>query len=402
MRKHLWTALAAAALVLTAGHAQAQKAYGPGVTDTEIKLGQSIPYSGPLSSYGIIGKAQQAYFKMLNDQGGINGRKINLISVDDGYSPPKTLEMTRRLVEQDEVLAIYGTIGTPTNAVIHKYMNAKKVPHLMVATGGTKWNDPTNFPWTMAWQPSYHAEARVFAEHILKTIPNAKVAVLYQNDDFGKDLYNGFKHGLGDKLKQVVVADASYETSDPTVDSQMVALKASGANVFVNMASPKAAALAIRKAHDMGWKLSAHYLASISSTAGSVLKPAGLEASTGLISVQWLKDALDQQWADDAGMKSYLAFVKQYMPDNDPGDTAITSGVTSASVMAQIIRQAGDNLTRENLMRQAANLKDVTAPLLMPGIKVNTGPTDFGMVESLQLARFDGTRWIRFGEIMGR
>jgi branched-chain amino acid transport system substrate-binding protein len=402
MRKHLWTALAAAALVLTAGHAQAQKAYGPGVTDTEIKIGQSIPYSGPLSSYGTLGKAHQAYFKMLNEQGGINGRKINLISLDDGYNPAKTLETTRRLVEQDEVLAVFGTIGTPTNTAIHRYVNSKKVPHLLASSGGTKWNDPKNFPWTMAWLPTYHAEARIFAEHIVQTLPDAKIAVLYQNDDFGKDYYNGFKEGLGAKLKQMVVGEASYETTDPTVDSQMVALKASGATVFVNLASPKAAALAVRKVHEMGWKLQAQYLVSVSTSVGAVLKPAGIEASTGLITVLWLKDTADQQWNDDPGMKDYLAFMKKYYPEGDPNDLMNGIAVSSAVMMAQVIRQAGDQLTRENLMRQAASLKDATTPLLLPGIKVNTSPTDYAMVESMQLARFDGTRWVRFGEVMGK
>ena len=402
MTRHMWAAAAAAATVLATGSARAQKAYGPGVSDTEIKLGQSIPYSGPLSSYATLGKAQLAYFKMLNDQGGINGRKINLVSLDDAYSPPKTLETTRRLVEQDEVLAVYGTIGTPTNTAIHKYLNAKKVPHLLASSGGTKWNDPKNFPWTMAWLPTYHAEGRIFAEHILKTVPNAKVAVLYQNDDFGKDYYNGFKEGLGSKLKQVVVAEASYETSDPTVDSQMVALKSSGANVFVNLSSPKAAALAVRKVHELGWKPAAQYLVSISSSVGAVLKPAGSEASNGLITVLWLKDTADQQWADDVGMKAYLDFMKKYYPEGDPNDLMNGIAVSSATMMAQVIRQAGDKLTRENLMLQAASLQDATTPLLLPGIKVNTSATDFAMIESMQLARFDGTRWVRFGDVMGK
>lgn len=381
--------------------AWAQKKYGPGASDGEIRLGQSIPYSGPLSSYATLGKAQLAYFRMVNDQGGVNGRKIRLISLDDAYNPSKTVEMTRRLVEQDEVLAIYGTIGTPTNTAIHRYLNGRKVPHLLASSGATKWNDPKNFPWTIAWLPTYHTEGRIYAEHILKNIPDAKVGVLFQNDDFGKDYLNGFKEGLGSKARQAIVAEASYETTDPTVDSQIVALRAAGANVFVNIASPKFAALAIRKAAEIGWK-PAQYLVSISSSVGSVLKPAGANASTGVITVLWLKDTGDRQWADDAGMKWYLDFMKTYYPEGDPNDLMNGIAVSSAHVMTQILKQAGDDLTRENVMRQSASLKDVTPPLLLPGIRINTSPSNFAMIETMQLARFDGARWIRFGEIMGR
>ncbi|CAN7772256.1 ABC transporter substrate-binding protein [Variovorax sp. LjRoot84] len=393
--------ICAAALSLTTASAWSQKKYGPGVTDTAVRIGQSIPYSGPLSSYGTLGKAQLAYFRMLNDQGGINGRKVELISLDDAYSPPKTVEMTRRLVEQDEVLAIYGTIGTPTNTAIHRYLNAKKVPQLLASSGGTKWNDPKNFPWTMAWLPTYHAEGRIYAEHIIKTKPDAKIGVLYQNDDFGKDYLNGLKEGLGARAAQVIVAEASYETSDPTVDSQVVALKAAGANVFVNLASPKAAALAIRKAADIGWQ-PVQYLVSISSSVSQVLKPSGASAASGIMTVLWLKDTSDTQWAQDEGMKWYLDFMKRYYPEGDPNDLMVGVAVSSAHVMAQILRQSGDDLTRENLMRQAASLKDVSPPLLLPGIRVNTSPTNYAMIESMQLARYDGARWTRFGEIMGR
>jgi len=340
---------------------------------------------------------EAAYFKMLNDQGGINGRKINFISVDDGYSPPKTVEMARKLVEQDEVLLVFQPLGTPPNSAIHKYMNAKKVPQLFVATGATKWNDPVNNPWTMGWQPNYQTETQIYAKHILQTKPNAKIAVLYQNDDYGKDYLKGLKDGLGDKAKTMIVAEASYETSDPTVDSQIVQLQASGADVFVNITTPKFAAQAIRKVYDIGWK-PVHYLNNVSLSVGSVLTPAGLEKSVGLITTAYLKDATDAQYANDPGIKDYLAFMKKYYPEGNVADSSNTYGYSAAQALVQILKQCGDNLTRENVMRQAANLKNLQLPLGRPGVVINTSPTDFQMFKSMQLQRFDGKQWVGFGD----
>jgi ABC-type branched-subunit amino acid transport system substrate-binding protein len=386
-------------LALSIAPAMAQKKYDPGASDTEIHFGQSIPYSGPLSSYGTLGKTQLAYFKMINDAGGVNGRKLMLTSLDDGYSPPRTMDATRKLVEQEESLFIYGTIGTPTNTAIHRYLNAKKVPQLLLSSGAAKWNDPKNFPWSISVLPSYVTEGRIYAEHILKTKPNAKIAVLYQNDDFGKDYYNGVKQGLGDKAK-MIVADASYETTDPTVDSQMVALKASGADVFINLSSPKFAASAIRKAGEIGWTPT-QYVVQVSSSVGAVLKPAGFDKATGVMTVMYLKEPLDKQWADDPGVKRYLAYMKKYYPDGDLSDGMNVLAANSAQILVQIIKQCGDDLTRENVMRQAANLKNLQTDMLLPGISVNTSPTDFEPIKQLQLARFDGTQWVRVGGVMG-
>ena len=400
-RQLLISATVIAGLALGGSAAWAQKKYDPGASDTEIKVGNMMPYSGPASAYGTIGKAAAAYIKMVNDQGGVNGRKIDFISVDDGYSPPKTVEMARRLVEQDQVLLIWGSLGTPPNSAIQKYMNAKKVPQLFVFTGATKWNDPQHFPWTMGWQPSYQAEARIYAAHILKTKPDAKIAVLYQNDDYGKDYLKGFEDGLGAKAKTMIVAKASYETSDPTVDSQIVQLQASGANVFFNITTPKFAAQAIRKAYDIGWK-PVEYLNSVSASIGSVLTPAGLEKSVGLISVEYLKDPLDPAWKDDKGMNDWRAFMAKYYPDGKLTDVFNVSGYAAAQTLVQVLKQCGDNLTRANVMKQAANLKNFELGVLLPGIKINTSPTDFAPIESEQLARFDGKEWVRFGEIIGK
>lgn len=385
-------------LALSPTLALAQKKYDPGASDTEIRFGQSMPYSGPLSSYGTLGKTQLAYFKKINEEGGVNGRKLVLKSLDDAYSPPRTVEATRRLVEQDESLFIYSTIGTPTNTAIHRYLNARKVPQLLLSSGGAKWNNPKDLPWSIAGIPSYVTEGKIYAQHILKTMPNAKIAVLYQNDDFGKDYYSGVKQGLGDKTA-MIVADASYEASDPTVDSQMVGLKASGADVFINIASPKFAASAIRKAADIGWQPT-QYLVQISSSVGAVLKPAGLDKATGILTVMYLKEPLDKQWADDAGVQRYTAFMKKYYPEGDLSDGMNVLAANSAQVLVQILKQCGDDLTRENIMRQAANLKDLRTDMLLPGITINTSPSDFELIDQMQLARFDGTQWVRIGEML--
>jgi branched-chain amino acid transport system substrate-binding protein len=387
------------ALALLSSPALAQKKYDPGATDTEIKIGQTMPYSGPASAYGQIGKTELAYFKMLNDKGGINGRKINLISVDDGYSPPKTVEMIRKLVEQDGVLFVFQSLGTPSNSAIHKYMNAKKVPQLFVATGATKWADPKDYPWTMGWQPNYQTEGRIYAKDILANHPNAKIGVLYQNDDYGKDLLKGLKDGLGASAAKLIVAEATYEVSDPTVDSQLVSLQAAGANVLVNVTTPKFAALAIRKVYDMGWK-PVHYLNNVGASVGSVLTPAGLEKSVGLITVAYLKDALDEQWKNDPAMKEYLAFMAKYAPELKATDANNVYGYSASQTLEHVLKACGDDLTRANIMKQAANIKDLQLPLALPGIKINTSPTDFSPFQSLQLQKFDGKQWVLFGSVI--
>jgi branched-chain amino acid transport system substrate-binding protein len=381
--------------------ALAQKKYDPGATDTEIRLGNTNPYSGPASAYGTIAKSIAAYFKMVNDQGGINGRKVNFISYDDSYSPPKTVEMVRKLVEQDNVLFVFQTLGTPSNTAIHKYMNMKKVPQMHVATGATKWNDPKNFPWTMGWQPNYQSEGRAYAAHILQTKPDAKIGVLLQNDDYGKDYLKGFKDGLGDKAKSMIVAEVSYEVSDPTVDSQIVQLQASGANVFFNITTPKFAAQAIRKAYDIGWK-PVHYLNNVSNSVGSVLTPAGLEKAVGIISSAYLKDATDQRWANDAAIGKWREFMKKYYPDGDQADIFNVYGYTVGSTVAEVLKKSGDNLTRENVMKQAASLKGFRVETMLPGITITTGSDDFAPIESVQLERFNGKQWELFGEVMGK
>ena len=377
----------------------AQKKYDPGVSDTEIKIGNTNPYSGPASAYGTIGKSIAAYFKMINDQGGINGRKINFISYDDGYSPPRTVEMARKLVEQDQVLFMFQTLGTPSNTAIHKYMNMKKVPQMMVATGATKWNDPKGNPWTMGWQPNYQGEAQIYAQHIIKTKPDAKIAVLYQNDDYGKDYLKGLHDGLGAK-KGMIVKEVSYEVSDPTVDSQIVQLAASGADVFINITTPKFAAQAIRKVYDIGWK-PVHYLNNVSIGIGSVLTPAGLEKSVGLLTVAYLKEPTDKQFENDAAMTQWREFMKKYYPDGSLIDNLNVYGYSVAQTIAQVLRQCGDNLTRENVMRQAANMKRYRVETLLPGVVIDTGADDFAPIESVQLQRFNGKEWVRFGEVMG-
>jgi len=399
MKRRLIPIVAVLAAALAAPAALAQKKYDTGASDTEIKIGNTNPYSGPASAYGTIGKTITAYFKMLNDNGGINGRKLNFVTYDDGYSPPKTVEMARKLVEQDEVLFLFQTLGTPSNSAIHKYMNAKKVPQLFVATGATKWDDPKRFPWTMGWQPNYQTEGKIYAAHILRTKPNAKIGVLFQNDDYGKDVLKGLKDGLGAKGQKLIVKEVSYEVSDPTVDSQIIQLQGSGADVFVNITTPKFAAQAVRKVYDIGWK-PVHYLNNVGASVGSVLKPAGLEKSVGVITTQYLKDYTDKQWANDPAMKKFEEFMKKYYPDGNLNDASNVYGYTAARTLEQVLRQAGDNLTRANIMKQAASIKGLALDTLLPGIKINTSATDFAPIESVQLARFNGTQYELFGEVL--
>ncbi len=376
--------------------ALAQKVYGPGVTDKEIKIGNIMPYSGPASAYGVIGKTETAFFQMINDQGGINGRRIDFISYDDGYSPPKTVEQARKLVENDNVLMIFNSLGTPPNSAIQKYMNEQKVPQLFVATGASKWDDPTNFPWTMGWQPSYQAEARIYAKYILKTKPNAKIAILYQDDDYGKDYLKGFLDGLNGKLRPV--AQLTYETTDATIDSQMTQLQSSGADTFFNITTPKFAAMAIRKAHELGWKPT-QFLNNVSASVGSVLKPAGFDAAQGVISTGYLKDANDPSWKDDAGYKRWAAFVDKYMPGADKSDLSLVYGYTVAQTLVHVLRTCGDDLSRANVMKQASNIRNLSLDMLLPGIKVNTSPTNFAPIQQEELEAFRGDRWNLFGEV---
>ncbi|MFL6651795.1 MAG: ABC transporter substrate-binding protein [Sulfurifustaceae bacterium] len=378
----------------------AAKKYDPGATDTEIKIGQTMPYSGPASAYGSIGKAEAAYFRMINDNGGINGRKINLISLDDSYSPPKTIEQIRKLVEQEEVLLVFQSLGTATNTAIERYMNAKKVPQLFVATGATKWGDYKNFPWTMGWQPSYQSEAKAYARYIVAHYPNAKIGVLYQNDDYGKDYLQGFKEGLGDKASKMIVKEVSYEVSDPTVDSQIIALKSSGADLFFNITTPKFAAQAIRRAYDVGWR-PVQFLNNVSANIDNVLKPAGFEKAKGIITTQYLKDPADPQWHKDKDYQDWLAWMKKYNPDADLADGNYVYGYAVAATLVQVLKQCGDELTRDNVMRQAASLKDVQVPLLLPGIKIATSQNDYYPVDAVRMAKFDGQRFISFGDVIG-
>jgi ABC-type branched-subunit amino acid transport system substrate-binding protein len=388
-----------AVLAASGSGALAQKKYDAGATDTEIKIGNIMPYSGPASAYGVIGKTEAAYFKKINDAGGINGRKINFISYDDSYSPPKTVEQARKLVESDEVLFIFNSLGTPPNSAIQKYMNAKKVPQLFVATGATKWNDPKDFPWTMGWQPSYQSEARIYAKYLLKEKPDAKIAVLYQNDDYGKDYLKGLKDGLGSKASSMIVAEESYETTEPTVDNHIVKLKSTGADVFVNITTPKFAAQAIKKISEIEWK-PLHILNNVSSSIGSVMKPAGFENSQGIISATYIKDVSDPQWDNDAGMKEFLNFLAKDFPEGNKLDGSVIVGFAFAQTMVQVLKQCGDNLTRENVMKQAASLKDFRPEVLLPGIKINTSATNFAPISQLRLMRFKGDKWDLFGDII--
>jgi ABC-type branched-subunit amino acid transport system substrate-binding protein len=399
-RLRLITAAALAAAALAASPASAQKQYSPGASDTEIKIGQTMPYSGPASAYGAIGKAEAAYFKMLNEEkGGINGRKINFISLDDGYSPPKTVEQIRRLVEEDQVLLTFQTLGTPSNTAIHKYMNAKKVPQLFVATGATKWGDPKEFPWTMGWQPNYQAEAKIYIKYIQDNIPNAKIGMLVQNDDYGKDYLVGVNDALGDKAKSTLVKVVTYEVSDPTIDSQIIDLKASGANVFINITTPKFATMAIRKAYDIDWHPT-QFLNNVSTSVGSVLTPAGLDKAKGVITIQYYKDPTDPHWQDAPDYKQWLAFMKKYNPDANVMDGFNSYGYAAAATLERVLVQCGDNLTRENVMKEAANLKNAPIPMLQPGVTVNTSPTDFYPIEQGVMSRFNGQTWETFGPVV--
>ncbi|MBN8975019.1 MAG: ABC transporter substrate-binding protein [Rhizobiales bacterium] len=392
-------AISAAALLLSAGSALAQKKYDTGASDTEIKIGNIEAYSGPASAYGIIGKTEEAYFKMINDQGGIKGRKINFITYDDGYSPPKTVEQTRKLVESDEVLFIFNPLGTPTQSAVHKYMNAKKVPQLFIASGSSKWDDAKNFPWTMGYQPSYRSEARIFAKYVLANKPDAKVAVLYANDDFGKDYLLGLKDIFGDKASKLIVAEESYENSEPTIDSHIVKLKGTGADVFINISTPKFAAQAIKKMHEIGWK-PMHLMTDVSISIGAVMKPAGFDASEGVLSAGYLKDAADPQWKDDAGMKKFMAFVDKYMPGANVTDANMVYGYSAAQTMVHVLEKCGDDLTRANVMKQAASIDKFVPDTLLPGVYVKTSATDFAPIEQLKMMKFSKGKWDLFGDVL--
>jgi branched-chain amino acid transport system substrate-binding protein len=377
----------------------AQKKYDNGASDTEIKLGHCGPYSGPASAYGVIGKGIEAYWKSVNDAGGINGRKVNFVTLDDGYSPAKTVEVVRQLVEQDKVLCLFNTLGTPSNTAIQKYMNQKKVPQLYVATGASKWGRPKEFPWTMGYQPDYHTEAVIYAKHILANIKDAKVGVLMQNDDFGKDYVDGFKEGLGKDAGNVIAKLVTYEVTDPTVESQIIQLKDSGANVFFNVATPKFAAQAIRKAADIGWK-PAQYMTNVSASVTSVMKPAGFDNGQGIITAAYLKDPTDKRWEDDAEMKTWRAWMEKYMPGANQGDANYVYAYSVSFLMQQTLAKCGDTLTHENVMKQAANFQKLRVPMLLPGITVSTSPTDYYPIQAVQLQRFKGETWDLFGEVM--
>jgi branched-chain amino acid transport system substrate-binding protein len=397
-RRSFLGGVSTAAMLSASGVAFAQKKYSDGATDKEIKIGHTNPYSGPASSYGVIGKGIEAYWKMVNEKGGINGRMVKFVTLDDGYNPSKTVEMVRQLVEQEKVLCTFNTLGTPTNTAIHKYMNTKKVPMLFVATGASKWGKPKEFPWTMGFQPDYVTEAAIYAKHILANVKDAKIAVLMQNDDYGKDYWEGFKHGLG-KDANKVVKHVTYEVTDPTVDSQIIQLKDSGANVFFNISIPKFAAQAIRKAADIGWK-PVHYLNNVSSSVASTFKPAGYENGQGIITGLWLKDSTDKQWNDDAEMKTWRAWMTKYLPSANQDDGNYIYAYAVSSLMEATLKKCGDDLTRENLMKQAASHQKLRIPMLLPGITVSTGPNDFYPVQAVQLARFKGETWERFGEVL--
>jgi branched-chain amino acid transport system substrate-binding protein len=398
-RKLLIAAMAGGAVAFAStGSALAQKKYDEGASDTEIKIGNIMPYSGPASAYGVIGKTEQAYFNKINAEGGINGRKITFISYDDGYSPPKAVEQARKLVESDEVLLIFNSLGTPSNTAIQKYMNAKKVPQLFVATGATKWDEPKEFPWTMGWQPSYQSEARIYAKYLLKNKPDAKIAVLYQNDDFGKDYLKGLKDGLGAKTS-MIVAEEGYETSEPSMDGHIVKLKASGADVFISITTPKFAAQAIKKLAEMNWT-PLHIVSNVSSSVGGVMKPAGFENSQGILSANYGKDGADPQWDNDPGMKKFLEFLAKYYPEGNRLDGSVVYGYGVAQTMVKVLQMCGDDLTRANVMKQAASLKNFAPDTILPGITINTSPTDFAPIKQLQMERFKGEKWELFGDII--
>jgi len=391
-------AMVACAAAMSVTAAQAQKKYDPGASDTEIRIGNIMPYSGPASSYGVIGKTEEAFFKMINAQGGINGRKITFITYDDAYSPPKAIEQARKLVESDEVLLIFQSLGTPSNSAIKKYMNAKRVPQLFVASGGTKFGDPRNFPWTMGFQPNYQSEGRIYARYILDHFPNSKIAVFWQNDDAGKDQFKGLKDGLGDKVN-MIIADKSYEVSDPSIDSQIVALHDSGADTFFSWAAPKGSAQAIRKVGELGWKPK-FFLANTATSVASVMKPAGLEFSKGIISTAYLKDPTDPTWNNDPAVQNWRAFMDKYYPDGDKTNANNLYGYVEAEAMVQVLKQCGDTLTRDNVMKQAASLKNFHSDLMLPGVMVNTSADDYFPIEQMQLMKFNGETWELFGDVI--
>jgi branched-chain amino acid transport system substrate-binding protein len=398
-RKLLIAAVATGAIAFAStGSALAQKKYDSGASDTEIKIGNIMPYSGPASAYGVIGKTEAAYFNKINAEGGINGRKISFITYDDGYSPPKAVEQARKLVESDEVLVVFNPLGTPSNTAIEKYMNSKKVPQLFVATGATKWNEPKEFPWTMGWQPSYQSEARIYAKYLMKEKPDAKIAVLYQNDDFGKDYLKGLKDGFGAKTT-MITAEEGYETSEPSIDNHIVKLKTSGADVFISITTPKFAAQAIKKLAEMNWT-PLHIVSNVSSSVGGVIKPAGFENAQGILSANYAKDASDPQWDNDPGMKKFVEFLAKYAPDANKLDGSVVYGYGAAQTMVQVLKQCGDDLTHENVMKQAASLKNFNPDMLLPGITINTSATDFAPIKQLQMERFKGDKWELFGEII--
>jgi branched-chain amino acid transport system substrate-binding protein len=390
---------AIAIVAATSTGALAQKKYDTGATDTEIKIGNIMPYSGPASAYGVIGKTEQAYFNKINAEGGINGRKINFVSYDDGYSPPKAVEQARKLVESDEVLLIFNSLGTPSNSAIQKYMNAKKVPQLFVATGATKWNDPKHFPWTMGWQPNYQSEGRIYAKYMMKEKPNGKIGILYQNDDYGKDYVKGIKDGLGAKAASMIVAEEPYETTVPTVDSQIVALKSKGVDIFISITTPKFAAQSIKKVAELQWK-PLFILNNVGASVGSVIKPAGFENAQDIISAAYAKDATDPQWKDDKGMKDFDAFLLKYFPEGNRTDGSVMFGYNVAQTMVHVLKACGDNLTRANVMKQAASIKNLGQGGLLPGVKINTSATDFAPISQLQLMKFKGDRWVLFGDVI--
>jgi branched-chain amino acid transport system substrate-binding protein len=397
MKLALARLVAVLVIALFAAPSFAEKKYAPGVSDSEIKFGQTLPLSGPVSAYGQIGRAEAAYFRMINDQGGVNGRKLNFIQLDDGYSPPKTVEQTRKLVEQEGAAFVFSTIGTPTNMAIRKYLNDRKVPQLWIGSGGQQFNDPQHFPWTLSFLPSYLVEGRVYAKYILANKPSAKIAVLYQNDDFGKDLFEGFQQGLGAEAAKRIVATASYETSDPTVDQQVLTLQGSGADTLFTVATPKFSAQAIRKVYDSGWK-PAYFVNYTGSAVAAVLKPAGLEKSVGLISTAYLKDPTDPQWKTDPGYKDWLAWMEKYLPGGDTADLFNVTGYTEGMVLVHILKLCGDDLSRENIMKQATHLDNLSLPMLQPGIMMSTSPTDYVPVKRMRLVRFDGKVWVPFGD----
>jgi len=387
-----------AAIVSASGVTLAQKKYDDGASDTEIKLGHCCPYSGPASAYGVIGKLHQAFWKAVNEAGGINGRKVNFITLDDGYSPPKTVEVVRQLVEQEKVLLLYQTLGTPTNTAIHKYVNQKKIPQLYISTGASKWGDPKHFPWTMGFQPDYHTEGAIYAKHVLATVKDAKVGVLMQNDDYGKDYFEGFKEGLGKEANRIV-KHVTYEVTDPTVDSQVIQLKDAGANVFFNISTPKFAAQAIRKAADIGWKPT-QYLNNVSASVAAVIKPAGYEASQGILTAAYLKDPTDKQWDNAPDMKAWRAWMDKNMPGANQADASYVFAYAVSTLMLETLKRCGDALTRENVMKQAAGFKKFELPIVLPGITISTSATDYYPIQAVQLARFKDESWDLFGDVM--